>query len=192
MPGFQNERRKRALSPFHLSRARVDPGHRSETECRQGSSGKNLRSFEYNPRKHLDLLASLLLDFWREAIGETTADESLQVLAGRLADRMAHQQGLSELAPSVTENLTRRLYWTIQILDQNHYQARWEARAGAPRILLGHCPYLAILEKNPELCKIDALLIEHLSGASVELVSKLSQDSAGLKFCMFRVIKERV
>lgn len=158
----------------------------------KGRPGKIFGPSNITRENNLDLLAGLLLDYWREAIGETTDDESLQVLAGRLADRMAHQQGLSERTPSATENLTRRLSRTIQVLEQNHYQARWEAHAGAPRILLGHCPYLAILEKHPELCKIDALLIEHLSGASVELVSRLSQDSAGLKFCMFHVIKERV
>ena len=90
------------------------------------------------------------------------------------------------------ENLTRRLFRTTEILNQHHYQARWEARPEAPRLVLGHCPFSAILKEHPELCKLDAYLIEHFTGTSVEQTAKLAKDPSGLRFCMFRIGKEQV
>ena len=79
-----------------------------------------------------------------------------------MAARLKHTRA----AASPGENLTRRLYRTTEILNQQHYQARWEARPDAPRLVLGHCPFSAILEEHPELCKLDAYLIERFTGAS--------------------------
>ena len=48
------------------------------------------------------------------------------------------------------------------------------------------------MKEHPELCKLEAYLIEHFTGISVEQTAKLAKDPAGLRFCMFRIGKERV
>ncbi len=50
----------------------------------------------------------------------------------------------------------------------------------------------AILKEHPELCQMEAYLIEHFTNVPVEQTARLAKDIAGLRFCMFRVGKERV
>ena len=57
-------------------------------------------------------------------------------------------------------SLTQAILYAVQHLNELHYQARWEAHAESPRLILGHCPYAAILADHPELCRMDARLLE--------------------------------
>jgi predicted ArsR family transcriptional regulator len=86
---------------------------------------------------------------------------------------------------SLLGSLTHRLYQAVQRLNKMGYQARWEAHSQAPRLLLGHCPYAAILPEHPELCQMDAYLIESLIDAPVTQTKKLAQDSRGARYCLF-------
>lgn len=70
--------------------------------------------------------------------------------------------------------VARRLALLVEKLNAMNYHARWEAGAEGPRILLGHCPYAAIIEKYPELCSMDASLLAGLLGRDVEQRTKLS------------------
>jgi predicted ArsR family transcriptional regulator len=54
-----------------------------------------------------------------------------------------------------------------------NYHARWEAGQQGPRILFGHCPYAAIIEKHPELCQMDAALLKELFGDDMEQIAKI-------------------
>ena len=141
---------------------------------------------------NLDLLADILLDQLANRTDTQQLDLVLSELADQLAHRMAARLKHTQAAAGPGENLTRCLYRTTEILNQQHYQARWEARQDAPRLVLGHCPFSAILEEHPELCKLDAYLIERLTGATVEQTARLAKDPSGLRFCMFRIGKERV
>ena len=82
-------------------------------------------------------------------------------------------------------SLTQRLAASVQNLNQLNYQARWEAHAQGPRLILGHCPYAAILKRHPEMCQIDRHLLEELSGAPVEQTERLAKDERGAPFCRF-------
>jgi len=82
-------------------------------------------------------------------------------------------------------NLAYRLYQAVQHLNELGYQARWEAHSQAPRLLLGHCPYAAILSEHPELCQVDAYLLESLIGEPVTQTKKRAQDSRGARYCLF-------
>jgi predicted ArsR family transcriptional regulator len=141
---------------------------------------------------NLDLLAGILLDRLASQTEAEQLESALKQLATQLASRMAAGGKQSETTAKAGENLTRRLYRTTEILNQQHYQARWEARPEAPRLVLGHCPFVAILKEHPELCKIDAYLIEQLTGSPVKQTAKLAKDPSGLRFCQFRIGKERV
>ena len=82
-------------------------------------------------------------------------------------------------------SLTQRLSATVQNLNQLNFQARWEAHAQGPRLILGHCPYAAILKSHPEMCQIDRHLLEELSGAPVVQTERLVKDDRGAPFCRF-------
>jgi predicted ArsR family transcriptional regulator len=81
--------------------------------------------------------------------------------------------------------LMRRLVSTVERLNGTHYQARWEAGAGGPRIVLGHCPYEAVIENHPELCQMDAALLSKLLNGEVRQIAKLEKGAGGLPYCVF-------
>ena len=84
-------------------------------------------------------------------------------------------------------NPTRRLYSAIYSLNHMNYQAHWEAHVDHPRIMLGHCPYQAILAGHPELCLMDMALLENLLGTPVRLIERHKLDIRGLPQCVFLV-----
>ena len=134
---------------------------------------------------NLDQLAAALLELVATCAGPGGVEAALHSLAGRIAQMGAPDQ------TGRSENLTQRLYHTIRRLNELHYQARWEAWRGAPRLILDHCPYAAIIGQHPELCRLDAHLLERLSGAQVEQTSKLAADTQGALHCTFRVVETR-
>jgi predicted ArsR family transcriptional regulator len=70
-------------------------------------------------------------------------------------------------------------------LSALHYEPRWEARAAGPEIILGHCPFASIIARHPELCQLDAHLLEQ---GLVRQAAKLEPNQRGLPICIFAVI----
>jgi predicted ArsR family transcriptional regulator len=135
-------------------------------------------------------------------LAEATQAHSLGALASVLLEMLAserpkeQQPGLYQQVacalkssgsqpPPVSRSLTQRLSQTVQQLNQLNYRARWEAHAQGPRLILGHCPYAAILSHHPELCQIDRYLLQELVGAPVEQTERLALDERGAPFCRF-------
>lgn len=81
--------------------------------------------------------------------------------------------------------VARRLNLIVEKLNQMNYHARWEAGSAGPRIVLGHCPYAAIIEKHPELCQMDKALLHEMMGQSTEQIFKIGKD--GSSVCVFVV-----
>jgi len=75
----------------------------------------------------------------------------------------------------------------VQILNLKRYQARWDAHAQAPRILLHNCPYAAVLENHPELCRMDAYMIAQLLGLPVEQLARMDIFGSHPPACVFAV-----
>jgi len=86
---------------------------------------------------------------------------------------------------SVGQPLMRRLAATVDHLNQMHYQARWEAGAEGPRIVLGHCPYSAVIERHPGLCRMDTELLGNLVSGKVRQTVKLESGAGGVLYCAF-------
>lgn len=122
-------------------------------------------------------LASALLGVLLQAGRE----EGRLRLLDEVAQRMAGQ------SEPIAAHLTSRLNACIRRLDELSYQARWEAHAHCPRLILGRCPYAAILPNHPELCQIDALLLQRLLGVQVVQVAKLAPHPQGGRVCVFHV-----
>ncbi len=124
----------------------------------------------------LDELASALLGEWLGRLPEEEREAGLRSLAGRLA---SGSEGTWD------GTLVRRLAETVRFLNAHHYQARWEAGAAGARVILGHCPFLAIVDKHPELCQMDAFLLERCLGQRVVQRSKLERQASGILQCVF-------
>lgn len=122
----------------------------------------------------LDELAHLLLAEWLADLPEDQRDDIFRALAGRMAK------------PS-TGLLAVRLADTMKQLNQLHYQARWEAGASGAHVILSHCPYAAIIERHPELCRLDLFLLEASLGMEAEQMLKLDRSGQGMPVCVFRI-----
>jgi len=123
---------------------------------------------------NLPLLAQALLSALQEEAQPQVLHRAARLLAGE-----------RNTAPL---NLTPRLGRAVQHLNALHYQARWEAHAHAPHIILGYCPYLAILPAHPVLCQMDAWLLEELLGQPVVQSIKLAPTELGNTSCVFLVL----
>jgi predicted ArsR family transcriptional regulator len=81
--------------------------------------------------------------------------------------------------------LAKRLNLTVEKINGMKYHARWEAGSEGPRIVLAHCPYAAILEKYPELCKMDESMLKELMGQPARQISRTGKE--GSSVCVFIV-----
>ena len=136
-------------------------------------------STQQSSRHNLARLCSALLNEIAHPQNDASPSESLHRITDELGGDTQNPPG----------SLTGRLYQAIQRLNEMNYQARWEARSSAPQVILGHCPYAAILSDHPELCRLDVLLLEHLLQTRVEKVAHLARDDRGLTYCMFALNK---
>jgi predicted ArsR family transcriptional regulator len=83
--------------------------------------------------------------------------------------------------------VAKRLVLLVEKLDEMHYQARWEAGAEGPRVIFGRCPYAKVIDGHPELCKMDAVLLEKSLGRPVSRSPKNETVGHGLCPFVFRV-----
>ncbi|MBN2385957.1 MAG: ArsR family transcriptional regulator [Anaerolineales bacterium] len=124
----------------------------------------------------LDMLSGLLLEEWLATASPAERAASLRRMAVRLAG------GGPGSGP-----LPQRLNAVVQRLNDLHYQARWEAGPAGPRLILGHCPYGAIIDGHPELCRLDALMLEERVGLPALQQAKLERKARGGRQCIFRI-----
>jgi predicted ArsR family transcriptional regulator len=94
-------------------------------------------------------------------------------------------RALANCSGELPTNPTRRIYSSIDLLNSMNYRASWEARAPSPHIIFNHCPYRAIIDEHPELCKLDKLLLEELTKQCVVQTEKLVKTPGGISQCRF-------
>lgn len=102
-----------------------------------------------------------------------------EVLTGQLAWRLAGETNLAE------QPLVKRLNLAVERLNQMNYHARWEAGPDGPRMIFGHCPYAAILEKHPELCRVDEALLQQWMGKPAAQIFRAGKE--GSSVCVFAI-----
>ena len=105
------------------------------------------------------------------------ADAGSKVRMDALAKRLVGESNF------VGQSVVKRLNMVVEKLNQMNYHARWEAGPEGPRVIFGHCPYAAVIEKHPELCTMDTVLLEKLMGQSAEQLTKIGR--AGSLSCVF-------
>jgi predicted ArsR family transcriptional regulator len=121
-------------------------------------------------------LAGAMFDVWVRNATEEARTNGLRSMARQLA---------GDNLPDRSANIQRRLALAVDRLNQLHYQARWEASVAGPRVVLGYCPFSAIIASYPELCTMDAFLLGAQLGQPVTQTAKLQSTSRGLPFCLF-------
>lgn len=158
----------------------------------RGRPGKIYGLTLHSLGENLGLLASALLELLPPYSDEEHVRLIYDRLAGRLAEQMTASLDKNHAATSLPKHLTQRLNRLTMILNEHHYASRWEARADSPRVVLGHCPYAAIIDEHPEICHLDAGTITRLLGQPVQQTARLAKDKNGLPYCSFRVLKDGV
>ncbi len=146
----------------------------------QGRRGRPEKSYRLSDRvigENLGTLADAVLTSWLE--GATDADRAAALDA--VARRLTQQLG----AIPMDQPAAKRIVQLTEKLNGMHYQARWEAGAEGPRILFGHCPYAAIIGAHPELCTMDALMLEAATNADVQQLSKIDRRPGRVNQCVF-------
>lgn len=114
-------------------------------------------------------LLGALLDMQLAGRSETEKEESMLFLG----------QCLAAADPPTAAPLVKRLADLMERLNKLHYEARWEAGAEGPHVILGNCPYAAVIEAHPELCRADAAMLE----ASLEM--RAAQKTRREPACLF-------
>ena len=103
--------------------------------------------------------------------------------AGIRMDSLAKQ--LAKADNFAGQPLAKRLNLTVERTNGMNYHARWEAGSEGPRVVFNHCPYAAIIEKHPELCKMDEALLKDLVGQPARQILKTGKE--GSSVCVFLV-----
>lgn len=122
---------------------------------------------------------------------EQLAGSLLSTLLGNLAPQNTDHV-LREIASRIVRNTnvdmhnpTRRVYSTIRALNRMSYGAHWEAHIENPRIMIGHCPYINLLEHHPEVCHLDKFILQELLDTPIIQTEKLAANAKGLPECVF-------
>jgi len=119
------------------------------------------------------------------ALGDNLAalSEALLAEAGETVQMQALAQRLTGESNFAVQPLARRLNLTVEKLNQMNYHARWEAGSEGPRIVFSHCPYAAIIEKHPELCQMDQVMLKDWMDQPAKQISKVGKE--GSSVCVF-------
>lgn len=144
------------------------------------ASGRGRPTQLYTPTNQtqsdpINILMNALLNEIRSSRSKRQRDNRLKRIAKRLA-------GFSS---TDNKSITIRLGAGMQHLNELSYQAHWEAHANAPQMILGKCPYAAVIDDHPELCQMDAFLLEYLLGEPVKQTTKFTREPDGPKDCRF-------
>lgn len=129
------------------------------------------------------------------ALAASAQPDNLKMLASALLEQSkgrGQEARLKQLAQHLLEGLpaplgqiTQRLVAAVQRLAPLGYRPRWEARPNRPELVFGLCPYAAIIAEHPELCRMDAHMLEGLLAVPVEQITKLQPGPQGTPQCVF-------
>ena len=143
----------------------------------RGRPAQIYASCQQSEKNNLSRLSEALLSTVVQGSGQTDHD----VRINEIAEIIAAEFNTDFINP------TRRLYSAIHSLNRMNYDAHWEARIDKPRLMLGHCPYQALLRNHAELCQMDSVLLERLLGTSVTHVEKLKLNNRDMPECIFLI-----
>jgi len=166
---------------YHLSVLESD-GLIEVIDLRRERLGRPVKIYSLSHRMLGDGLvgiANAALEGWLGGEDQADLAEKLRFVATRIGGGKM---------PETRIHLSQRLNQVVDWLNELHYWSHWEAGGEGPNIILGHCPYAAIISRNPELCRVDGYLLEQWIGLPVEQAVKLMASVKGYSFCAFKVV----
>jgi DeoR family transcriptional regulator, suf operon transcriptional repressor len=182
-----------SLEVFMLARQKV-LAHLKKTRVASAREiARALKMSAPNVRHHLSVLASdgrveaaetrprdgrgrpeKIYSLAQSALGDNLSalTDALLTVAGKKVNVEALASHLLDVEQFSNLPVPKRLALLIEKLNEMHYQARWEAGPEGPRVLLGRCPYWKVIEKHPELCKMDEALLQRVMAHPVVAAQK--------------------
>lgn len=127
------------------------------------------------------LLCSALLHVILAETSTAEIDQKLQAVAAQMAG--------PELPGALASTRpVQRLNKSVAFFTGHGYRARWEASPSGPRVLFRGCPYAAIIDQHPELCRLDRFLLESLSGLGFQQTARLNPKIGDPPACIFSAL----
>jgi predicted ArsR family transcriptional regulator len=128
------------------------------------------------------------------SLSQSALGDNLSVLADALLTDAGSKLNVEGVASRLLDSsqftnlpIPKRLALLIEKLNEMHYQTHWEAGAEGPRVIFGRCPFSKIIERHPELCKLDEAMLEAALGRPILPIIKSESITRGLCPFAFRV-----
>jgi predicted ArsR family transcriptional regulator len=128
------------------------------------------------------------------SLSQAALGDNLSALANALLTEAGQRLRLEAVASHLLDAgqfanlpIIKRLELLVGKLNEMHYQSHWEAGAEGPRVIFGRCPYSQVIDKHPELCKMDAALLANTLGRPVIQQQKNEAGARGQCPFLFRV-----
>jgi predicted ArsR family transcriptional regulator len=112
-----------------------------------------------------------------QQIGEADKKQLLHTLAVNLLP-----------ATPTDSSMPMRLRSLVDELNRCAYNCRWEAHKTGPLIMFANCPYAPIIARHPELCYMDACILESYLKFPVNQITRIDQKSSNPTECQFQVM----
>lgn len=123
------------------------------------------------------------------ALGDNVSalTQALLTEAGSKVSPEALARFILDERPFAGQSMSRRLALLVEKLNEMHYQAKWEAGAGGPRVLFGRCPYARVIDGHPEICTMDAALLKIALARDVSPMKKTENPTKGMCPFIFQI-----
>ncbi len=135
---------------------------------------------ELFPKKYFALSSRLLVEL-KDRFPAAVVNDLFESLVQKIVDE--HRQ---EFEPLTFE---QRLDYTVELLAEEGFLARWEQVDGTYRITEFSCPFLGIGQQHAEICSLDTALIEAVMGTTIEQHSCMLN---GDNCCQFTIDQHQV
>ncbi|MFH1185434.1 MAG: winged helix-turn-helix transcriptional regulator [Chloroflexota bacterium] len=126
---------------------------------------------------NLAMIADRLLQTGKASSTSRAAQKLMDAVAQGLSDQLGPFEG--DASPA------SRIAALVKRLNLLHYRAHWEAGAEGPRLMFGHCPYAAVIERHPELCQMDGRAVSEAMGTRARQIAKIDLSGRTGSQCIF-------
>jgi len=141
-----------------------------------GGAGRPIKLFNLTSLSlgtNIEILLAAILE-------SLTAKKSTNSDLRSIAETLAAKTNLNP------DNRIIRFNQALEYLNQMNYHASWEAHPDGPQVIVRHCPYLGLANKNPLLCQLDNHLLSILFDTPLELSQKRSFGKNPFSPCIFK------
>lgn len=116
-----------------------------------------------------DVLANELLDEIKAAMDR---DQVRSVFEHIVERRLEHAPALNGGQP-----VDEKMDSLVDFLSQRGFIAEWERQNGKWLLYASNCPYRNVAVEHPELCAMDQLVLERMTGTGVHSIRRITEGS---------------